>query len=84
MMTYGYTVQDDDDGLVTVVENVAVGFQIATAPTSFLVHIFPSLQYLPKSFPGMVRYWRTVEYWKLYVRRMTEEPFQFVKDQLVS
>lgn len=84
MMTYGYHIQENDDNFVSLVETNGEGFRLATTPGAFVVNIIPFLQYLPKWFPGMRGYWRTVAYWKRITQRMLDEPVEYVKRQIVS
>ncbi|KAK7682349.1 hypothetical protein QCA50_014554 [Cerrena zonata] len=82
MMTYGYSVEGDNDYFVNVVDKAIANFSLATSPGTFMMDIIPSLRFLPKWFPGMKRYWDTVATWNRETLRMIDEPYDFVKQQM--
>ena len=83
-MTYGYKIQENDDYFVNVVDKAIANFALATSPGTFLMDIIPILRYLPKWFPGLRRYWELVATWRRETFRMVDEPYEYVKRQMVS
>ncbi|KXN84166.1 O-methylsterigmatocystin oxidoreductase [Leucoagaricus sp. SymC.cos] len=51
-MTYGFTVQRQDDPVVHYFEKAIVDATAAAAPGNFLVNIIPQLKYIPEWMPG--------------------------------
>ena len=83
-MTYGYKIQENDDYFVNVVDKAIANFALATSPGTFLMDIIPILGYLPKWSPGLRRYWELVATWRRETFRMVDEPYEYVKRQMVS
>ena len=84
MMIYGYPVKEGDDDFVNIVDKAIANFTLATSPGTFMMDILPVLAYLPRWFPGLRRYWRTMATWKVETFRMVDEPYEYVKHQMVS
>ncbi|KAF9782612.1 cytochrome P450 [Thelephora terrestris] len=83
MIAYGYSVQEEDDPFVKVVEASVNGFSESLEPGAFLVDVIPSLRYVPDWFPGTG--------WKVKAKRfsqllldMANIPNQLVKDQMAA
>ena len=83
-VTYGYPVQEHNDYLVNIADVSLSNFAQAISPGAFIVDMVPVLQYLPRWFPGMTNYWRTVSSWGENLRLLIEEPFKFTTQRMVS
>lgn len=83
MISHGYKVQDGHDAYVEVVNDAMDKFTVATATGAFLVDILPVLRYIPQWFPG-AGFQRKAAAWRTCLTDMTEIPFEFVKEQMVS
>ena len=84
MMIYGYPVQEGDDNFVNIVDKAVANFTLATSPGTFMMDIIPVLGYLPKWFPGLRDYWSMMTNWKVETFRMVDEPYEYVKHQMVG
>ena len=83
MLTYGYSVKEDDDPLVHIADRALSNFALSTAPGAFMVDRVPMLQLLPKWFPGMRGYWTIVNSWSRDSLLLVEEPYEFARQQCV-
>ncbi|KAG6375615.1 cytochrome P450 [Boletus reticuloceps] len=82
-VTYGYTVQEEKDPFVELVEKVmAIGSLIAT-PGAFLVDFIPSLRYLPEWFPG-ASFLRDAKKYNQLLMDSVLKPHQYVVDQMTA
>ena len=84
MLTYGYSVREDDDPLVIIADRALSNFALSTAPGTFMVDRAPVLQFLPKWFPGMKGYWKIVDSWSRDSVLLVEEPYEFARRQNVG
>ncbi|KAL4252232.1 cytochrome P450 family protein [Abortiporus biennis] len=81
MMTYGYKVQESKDPLCETVDLAMIHFSITTTPGSFLVDVFPMLQYIPSWVPG-ASFKTKADSWGKHFKKMGRLPFQYVKDSM--
>ena len=52
MMSHGYTVKEERDPIVSLVDLATEQFSESTRPGAFFVDVLPALRYLPSWFPG--------------------------------
>lgn len=83
MTIYGYPVQENDDPLVNIADRALTNFALTTTPGTFMVDMIPALQYLPRWFPGMRGYWKTVDSWSKDSVLLVEAPYEFTCRQRV-
>ena len=82
-LTYGIEVQDGQDPFVNLIEKANENFNASTVPGAFLVDFFPALRRLPEWLPGM-GFMRTARKWVKDTWAMTDVPYAFTKQQMVS
>ena len=83
MLSYGYPVQPGKDPLVDLVDTAVSQFGQGTDPGAFLVDVIPVLKHVPSWFPG-ARWKRTAEKFRQTLTNMTDVPYRFVQEQIVS
>ena len=79
---YGIDVQESADPYILTAEEAMAGFNEAGVPGSFLVDIFPILKHVPSWFPG-AGFQRKAAHWRAVNVSLVENPFRYVKEQLV-
>ena len=79
---YGIDVQESEDPYILTAEEAVVGFNKAGVPGAFLVDIFPILKHVPSWFPG-AGFQRKAAHWRAVNVSLVENPFRYVKEQLV-
>ncbi|KAJ7286148.1 cytochrome P450 [Mycena rebaudengoi] len=82
-ITYGYTVEGDDDSIVRMVDNVMEEFSASIAPGAFLVDLIPILKYVPSWMPG-AGFQRKAKLWATHLSEMIEVPFEFVLSSMAK
>ncbi|KAI0650123.1 cytochrome P450 [Trametes meyenii] len=80
-ISYGYSVQGDDDPIVKAVDDAMAYFAKATAPGAFLADLFPTLCHVPSWFPGAQWKREVVQQSKVF-DGMADIPFEWVKGQM--
>lgn len=83
MMSHGYTVQEEEDPIVNLVDVATEQFSEATRPGAFLVDVLPVLRYVPSWFPG-AGFQKIAVSWSKTANDMADIPHDFVKQQMVS
>jgi hypothetical protein len=83
MLSYGYPVQPGKDPLVDLVDTAVSQFGQGTDPGAFLVDVIPILKHVPAWFPG-AGWKRTADRFRQTLTNMTDVPYRFVKEQMVS
>jgi len=79
---YGIDVQESDDPYIMVAEEAVNGAKQAASPGAFWVDLLPILKYVPSWFPG-AGFQKKAAHWREVNKSMVEEPFRYVKEQLV-
>ncbi|KAI0643944.1 CyP450 monooxygenase [Trametes meyenii] len=74
-ISYGMEVADEDDPYVNAVEEGVATFNEAFVPGAFLVETFPSLQHIPRWFPGG-GFKRIAAKWQKIAHHMRDAPFE--------
>lgn len=82
-ITYGITVKDKDDEYISCAEEALKGLGEAATPGRFLVDIFPIMKWIPSWIPG-AGWKRKAEYWAIINTKIINEPFEWVKKQIVG
>lgn len=82
-MAYGYSVKEGKDEMVNLVDLAMENFSTATSPGAFVVDVLPILRHIPSWFPGS-GFKRIAAAWKKTFENLLDEPFNFVKKQMVS
>ncbi|KIJ13210.1 hypothetical protein PAXINDRAFT_13960 [Paxillus involutus ATCC 200175] len=82
-VTYGWTVADKDDYLVSLMEqSFAMAVEIMT-PGRRLVDVFPLLRFIPSWLPG-AGFKRKAAVWREQLSEVTGKPYAWAKAQLES
>ncbi|KAJ3485033.1 hypothetical protein NLI96_g5228 [Meripilus lineatus] len=81
MMSHGYTVQEEEDPIVNLVDVATEQFSEATRPGAFLVDVLPVLRYVPSWFPG-AGFQKIAVSWSKTANDMADIPHDFVKQQM--
>ncbi|EPS94370.1 hypothetical protein FOMPIDRAFT_1038865 [Fomitopsis schrenkii] len=82
-ITHGYDLEDLSDPLAQVVESVNAEFAYVSTPgNTFLVELFPTLQYLPDWMPGTRRWKSFARRARVNLLRSRDEPFDMVKEKV--
>ncbi|SJL09788.1 related to cytochrome P450 CYP2 subfamily [Armillaria ostoyae] len=76
---YGYDVNPHGDRFVGLVDRALESAHFTAG--SFLVDYIPSLQYLPRWFPG-TKFMSLADVWRKDVEAMQEEPFKYASESL--
>lgn len=82
-ITYGIDIQESGDPFIKTTEEALNGINEAGVPGAFLVDMFPILKHVPCWFPG-AGFQRKAAHWRAVNTTLTEQPFRYVKEQLVS
>lgn len=82
-MAYGIKIQDHNDPYVQQIEEVLHAVGDASIPGRYLVEMFPIMKHIPSWFPG-AGWKRKAAYYKQINDRVSREPFETVKDNLVN
>ena len=99
-IAYGYQVKEKNDPFLTAVEVAVEQFSLSTAPGGFMVNLVPSraylfdaiyrnnsnsriVRYIPAWFPG-AGFKRTAALWAESLVNMVEQPYKYVKQQMVD
>ncbi|TFY62176.1 hypothetical protein EVG20_g6799 [Dentipellis fragilis] len=82
-ITYGHTVENDDDHLVSLSELVMNSLAEVITPNRFLVDSLPFLKYVPASFPGAA-FQRTAQTCKRNLYKFMDLPFAEVKKKVAE
>lgn len=80
---YGMTIQEENDPYVADVEEALEGLAEAGSFGAFLVDVLPIMKYIPSWFPG-AQWKRKADRWKRVNSAVQQEPFKWVKNQMVS
>ncbi|KAJ7272050.1 cytochrome P450, partial [Mycena haematopus] len=81
--TYGYTVRDEKDPLIELINKVMEDFSEAVTPGAYLVDLLPILKYVPSWMPG-AGFKRKAKVWRKRRVEVFEKPFTFVEEQLAQ
>ncbi|KIJ64882.1 hypothetical protein HYDPIDRAFT_89513 [Hydnomerulius pinastri MD-312] len=83
-IAYDWDVAEKDDPLVSRIESTMdLVFKTLSPMNSVLLSAFPFLLYLPKWMPGSCLR-RNIEICREYIKKMADEPFQYVLESLES
>ncbi|KAI9457271.1 cytochrome P450 [Boletus coccyginus] len=82
-ISHGYSVEDDGNSLVEMVDKAMNIFSVVMTPGRFLVDMLPILQYLPEWFPGG-GFHKDAKRWRKIVRETADTPHQFVLEHLAK
>ncbi|KAK7037967.1 cytochrome P450 [Favolaschia claudopus] len=82
-ITYGYTVRDETDPMLDLVNKVMDDFSQAIIPGAFLVDLLPILKYIPTWIPG-AGFQRKAKLWAKRRSEMFSKPFELVKEQVAQ
>ncbi|KAJ7510129.1 cytochrome P450 [Mycena galericulata] len=82
-ITYGYTVEDENDPIVELVNSVMAEFSAAIAPGAFLVDLLPILKHVPAWMPG-AGFQRKAKVWAEHLSQMMDKPFRLVEDEMTQ
>ena len=80
---YGIKVQESGDPYISVAEEAISGLVEASIPGTFLVDLFPILEYVPSWFPG-AGFQRKAAHWRKLNKTFIEKPFRYVQEQFVG
>lgn len=81
---YGIPMNDPHDPYLELSERVVHAASEVSVPLGkYLVDLFPILKHVPKWFPG-AEFKRKAAYERGFVERMINQPFEFVKRNMVS
>ncbi|EIN12999.1 cytochrome P450 [Punctularia strigosozonata HHB-11173 SS5] len=81
-VTYGYSVDSDDDHFVRLADDRIRISEQASAP-GWMVDSIPILKYVPSWFPG-ARFKRLAAKWREEVKDLCQVPFAWVKNQMAA
>lgn len=82
-IAYGYDAKPEHDPFIEKVDFAMSQFADILNPGKYLVDFLPWLRYIPEWLPGG-GWKKTMRYYRETLDAMSEEPFQLVKDRLVS
>ena len=82
-VAYGIDIQESHDPYIVVAEETIGGANEAGIPGAFWVDLFPMLKYVPSWFPG-AGFQKKAAHWKGLAKAVIENPFRYVKEQLVG
>ncbi|KIJ04516.1 hypothetical protein PAXINDRAFT_22188 [Paxillus involutus ATCC 200175] len=82
-VTYGYTVQADEDPFVELANRAMANVSLVTTPGAFLVDLIPALRYLPEWFPG-TRFLQDAKKYRQLVKETVTRPHQYVLEQMAA
>ncbi|KAH9917582.1 cytochrome P450 [Fomitopsis serialis] len=80
-VTYGYTIEKENDELLRIVDTAMEQFSLASAPGAYLADAFSILTHVPPWFPGAG--WKTTaQAWRKDLEKMCDIPYNFTKAQM--
>ncbi|KAL0953639.1 hypothetical protein HGRIS_004844 [Hohenbuehelia grisea] len=79
-IAYGHESQQNDP-LIRLANIVMEEFSLALAPGTYLANMIPALTHVPAWFPG-AQFKKTAQKWAKNTRRMQDEPFEVVREQM--
>jgi len=82
-VAYGWTVKDNDDYFVKLINDVFRLSSAAQGPGKYLVDVFPWLRFVPAWMPG-AGFKRKAAYLRQTMARVERIPFQWAKEQVQS
>ncbi|KAG9317635.1 cytochrome P450 [Chiua virens] len=82
-ISHGYEVKENNDPFVDLADKAVDQFSKSTATGAFLVDVIPALARVPEWFPG-AGFKRQAKEWRATLDEMVNQPYQFVKDQMVA
>ncbi|KAK0480063.1 cytochrome P450 [Armillaria novae-zelandiae] len=82
-IVYGYTVDQNGDPFVEMVDQALEGARIIGNEGVFLVDYIPSLKYLPRWFPGAT-FMRQASSWRKQAEEVKERPFKYTSESLAN
>jgi len=82
-IAYGIDVKESDDPYISIAEDALRGLAEAGVVGAFLVDSFPILKHVPSWFPG-ANFKRKAARWRKVNAAMAENPFRYVKEQMVG
>lgn len=82
-MVYGRVVQGMNDEYVIAAQKAVEGVAITHVPGMFWVEFFPLLRYVPSWVPG-ARFQGVAKYYRRFVEKMRDDPFEATKSDMVS
>ncbi|KAF9261282.1 cytochrome P450 [Marasmius fiardii PR-910] len=82
-VAYGYEVVSENDHFIDVAEECAKISGWAMAPGRWLVDYYPILRFIPSWLP-FAGFQRQAEQWKKRLSSLSDEPHQWVKNQMKS
>ncbi|KAF8840877.1 cytochrome P450 [Paxillus ammoniavirescens] len=82
-VTYGYTVQADEDPFVELADRAMANVSLVANPAAYLVDLIPALRYLPEWFPGTGFLQDAKKYRQLVTETVTR-PHQYVLEQMAA
>lgn len=99
-ISHGYEVREENDPFVDLADQALQQFSASTAPGAFLVDLLPirmfhhgllpivtsdhiAVKHVPAWFPG-ADFKRKAAAWNACLQRTVNEPYNFVKSQIVS
>ncbi|EPQ51236.1 cytochrome P450 [Gloeophyllum trabeum ATCC 11539] len=80
-ISHGYSLSDEHDPIVDVVEKATGQLSMLLVPGAFMVDILPFLKHLPQWLPKL-QFQKTAEHWAQTLKVMVDLPFEFVKQQI--
>jgi hypothetical protein len=98
-ISYGYEIQETNDPFVELADQATTQFSVSTAPGAYLVDLIPAcnkvvlsfaynspirfpVRHIPSWFPG-AGFQTTAKAWASTLNNMVDQPYQFVKQQMV-
>ena len=81
-IAYGIDIKESEDPYISVAEEAVSQISQAGVPGTFWVDFFPILKYVPSWFPG-AGFQKIAARARVLATSMTEQPFRYVKEQLV-
>lgn len=82
-ISYGYTIQEEDDPFIELAERTMNQFSLATASGGFLANLVPILTRVPDWLPG-AGFKRTAREWASTLNDFVEKPYDFVKQEMAT
>jgi len=82
-VAYGISVKESDDPYILNAEEALHGLAEAGIPGTFLVDLIPILKHIPDWFPG-AGFKRKASHWRRVNADVSEKPFRFVAEQMVT
>ncbi|KAI0086253.1 cytochrome P450 [Irpex rosettiformis] len=82
-ITYGYTIQEEDDQVMALAEKLTDILVPVVAPSVWLVDAFPVLRYLPAWFPG-ARFKKIAAGMRRTLHNIVDVPYEMTKQKLAN